>query len=41
MASRSLNVNLFVFNKKGNSDDGIKDVQRRFNAQHSNMATVS
>lgn len=33
MASRSLNVNLFVFNKKDNSDDGIKDVQRRFNAQ--------
>lgn len=41
MASHSLNVTLFVFNKKGNSNDCIKDVQLGCNAQHRNMATVS
>ena len=41
MASRSLNVTLFVFNKKDNSDERIKDVQLWFKAQHSSAATVS
>ncbi|KAI3359791.1 hypothetical protein L3Q82_014167, partial [Scortum barcoo] len=41
MASRSLNVTLFVFNKKDNTGERIKDVQPWFNAQHSSMATVS
>lgn len=39
MASHSLNVTLFAFNKN-NSDDQIQDAQPGFNAQHSSMATV-
>lgn len=38
MASRSLNVTLFVFNEKDNNDE---DVQPWFNSRHSSVATVS
>lgn len=37
---RSLDVTLFVFDKKDNSDHRMKYVQPRFNAQYSSTATV-
>lgn len=40
MASPSLSVTLFVFNKKGNNGDCIKDVHRWFDAHCATMATV-